>query len=260
MRRTRGTQDIRWLASVAFASLAWMILGAGSIPAATIQIDGVNADGRDLWSVGGVPATSVAVNPGDTVIWRAVSGRHGVVFDTQAAAEGVLQFRDRRRPPAPGRPGRRGRVGLGHGPPGPRGAGDGPGPRHGQVGCRPEHPARLLLHPARPNDERRARRRRRQSAAHDAPRRQSAAHSAGARQATAGPGLTAVHGLRGPWTDGPLIHRMDRGVQAGGSHGSRIGATRDRPGGPSLGVDRTWGRARAPDDLPAPIGMTAKKR
>ena len=102
MRRTRGTQDIRWLASVAFASLAWMILGAGSIPAATIQIDGVNADGRDLWSVGGVQATSVAVNPGDTVIWRAVSGRHGVVFDTQAAAEGVLQFQTGGGLPPPG--------------------------------------------------------------------------------------------------------------------------------------------------------------
>jgi plastocyanin len=69
-----------------------MILAAGSIRAATIQIDGVIANGRVQWSVGGVQATSVAVNPGDTVIWRAVSARHGVVFDTQAAAEGVLQF------------------------------------------------------------------------------------------------------------------------------------------------------------------------
>jgi manganese oxidase len=92
MKRTRGMQDIRRLASVAFASLAWMILGAGSIPAATIQIDGVIVGGNLQWSVGGAQATSVAVKPGDTVIWRAVSGRHGVVFDTQAAAEGVLQF------------------------------------------------------------------------------------------------------------------------------------------------------------------------
>jgi len=92
MKRARGTQDIRRLASVAFASLAWMILGAGSIPAATIQIDGEIVNGSLQWRVGGSPATNVAVNSGDTVIWRAVSGRHGVVFNTQAEAEGVLQF------------------------------------------------------------------------------------------------------------------------------------------------------------------------
>jgi hypothetical protein len=92
MSSARGTHDLRGIASVAFASLALMTLGGGGIRAATIQIDGVIADGRVMWSVGGGPATGVAVNPGDTVIWRAVSGRHGVVFDTEAAAEGVLQF------------------------------------------------------------------------------------------------------------------------------------------------------------------------
>jgi plastocyanin len=69
-----------------------MILGAESIQAATIQIDGVIVNGQVQWTSGGGSAASVAVNPGDTVIWRAVSGRHGIVFDTQAAAEGVLQF------------------------------------------------------------------------------------------------------------------------------------------------------------------------
>jgi plastocyanin len=92
MTRTRGAQDIRRLASVAFTSLVCIILGAESIRAATIQIDGVIVNSQVRWTVGGAPAASVAVNPGDTVIWRAVTGRHGVVFDTQAAAEGVLQF------------------------------------------------------------------------------------------------------------------------------------------------------------------------
>lgn len=92
MTRTRGAQDVRRLASVAFTSLVWMILGAESIQAATIQIDGVIVNGQVQWTSGGVQATNVAVNPGDTVIWRAVSGRHGIVFDTQAAAQGVLQF------------------------------------------------------------------------------------------------------------------------------------------------------------------------
>jgi len=92
MTRTRRAQDVRRLASVAFTSLVWMILGAESIQAATIQIDGVIVNGQVQWTSGGAQAASVAVSPGDTVIWRAVSGRHGIVFDTQAAAEGVLQF------------------------------------------------------------------------------------------------------------------------------------------------------------------------
>jgi len=92
MKSSRGAHHIRRLATFAFASLALLMVAAGSIHAATIQIDGVIAGGRVQWSVGGGPATNVAVNPGDTVIWRAVSGRHGVVFDTQAAAEGALQF------------------------------------------------------------------------------------------------------------------------------------------------------------------------
>src|SRR5260370_27344 len=41
---------------------------------------------------GGKPASSVAVNAGDTVVWKAITGTHGVVFDTQAAAEAILQF------------------------------------------------------------------------------------------------------------------------------------------------------------------------
>ena len=123
MRRTRGTQDIRGLASAAFASLAWMILGAGSIPAATIQIDGVIANGRPQWSVGGVQATSVAVNPGDTVIWRAVSGRHGVVFDSQGAAESMLQFENGGDRPPPGAQDFQGETVWGTAPQDPEGSG-----------------------------------------------------------------------------------------------------------------------------------------
>src|SRR5262245_28118252 len=92
MGKTRRAQDIRGLASFAFASLAWLTLGAGGIQAATIQIAGVVVNNQVQWTSGGLPATNVTVRPGDTVVWRAVSRRHGVVFDTQAAAEGVLQF------------------------------------------------------------------------------------------------------------------------------------------------------------------------
>ncbi len=61
--------------------------------AATVEIDGVILNGVPTWVVGNnAPANSVAVKPGDTIIWKALTGTHGVVFDTQAAAEAVLQF------------------------------------------------------------------------------------------------------------------------------------------------------------------------
>jgi len=100
-----------------------MILGAGSIPAATIQIDGEVVNGNLQWRVGGAQVTSVAVTPGDTVIWRAVSGRHGVVFDTQAAAEGVLQFETGGGLTPPGAQNVRGEMVWGVAPQNPAGTG-----------------------------------------------------------------------------------------------------------------------------------------
>ncbi len=50
--------------------------------AATVEIDGVILNGVPTWVVGNnAPANSVAVKPGDTVIWKAVGGTHGVLFD-----------------------------------------------------------------------------------------------------------------------------------------------------------------------------------
>ncbi len=59
---------------------------------AAVEIDGVILDGTPTWTSNDQPAASVPVKPGDTIVWKAVSGSHGVVFDTQAAAEAVLQF------------------------------------------------------------------------------------------------------------------------------------------------------------------------
>ena len=61
-------------------------------PSPAIEVDGIILNGTPTWVVNGKPATSVAINPGDTVVWKAQAGTHGVVFDTQAAAEAVLQF------------------------------------------------------------------------------------------------------------------------------------------------------------------------
>ena len=71
-----------------------MMSGSLAVPAAanTIEIDGVILAGAPTWVVGSTPAASVAVKPGDTVLWKAVSGTHGVVFDTQALAEGFFNF------------------------------------------------------------------------------------------------------------------------------------------------------------------------
>src|SRR5206468_1935188 len=40
----------------------------------------------------GGSAADVAVKPGDTIVWKAISATHGVVFDTQAAARAFLDF------------------------------------------------------------------------------------------------------------------------------------------------------------------------
>jgi hypothetical protein len=89
MRMPRCTSFFRRLASVAVAGLTLMI---PNVRAATIEIDGDFLNNKPTWLVNGRPATAVAVNPGDTVVWKAANGTHGVVFDTQAAAESVLEF------------------------------------------------------------------------------------------------------------------------------------------------------------------------
>ena len=40
-----------------------------------------------LGAQGGGSAASVAVKPGDTIVWKATTATHGVVFDTQAIAQ-----------------------------------------------------------------------------------------------------------------------------------------------------------------------------
>jgi plastocyanin len=65
---------------------------AGGGAPATVEIDGVILNGKPTWVVGNSPAENVPVKPGDTVIWKAVSGTHGIVSDTQAQAEAVLAF------------------------------------------------------------------------------------------------------------------------------------------------------------------------
>ena len=57
-----------------------LVQAAGGAPA-TIQIDGELPNGVPTWISGGNPAVKVAVKPGDTVVWRAVAGQHGIVFN-----------------------------------------------------------------------------------------------------------------------------------------------------------------------------------
>jgi plastocyanin len=65
---------------------------ASPAPPKTVEVDGQILNGVPTWTVAGAPAVDVAVNPGDTVVWKAVTGTHGPVFDTQALAESVFQF------------------------------------------------------------------------------------------------------------------------------------------------------------------------
>src|SRR5947208_1304097 len=69
--------------------------GALAVPGAggkTVQIDGVILNMTPTWVVGAHTATNVSVSPGDTIVWRAVAGNHGVVFDTEALAKAFLTF------------------------------------------------------------------------------------------------------------------------------------------------------------------------
>jgi plastocyanin len=92
MKTQPTASDIRRLIFAILTGTALFFGGVAGARAATVQIDGIAQGGMLKWVVGTNPATDLAVNPGDTVIWRAVSGKHGVVFTTQALAEGVLQF------------------------------------------------------------------------------------------------------------------------------------------------------------------------
>ena len=58
-----------------------------------IQVDGQIVEGMPIWTVGAATTpANVIVNPGDTIVWRAVAGEHGLVFSTQTQAEAFLQF------------------------------------------------------------------------------------------------------------------------------------------------------------------------
>jgi plastocyanin len=57
--------------------------------ATEIKIEGTVVGDKPTWVVGGKPADKVAVSPGDTVIWMAAMGKHGVVFDPSPATKGL---------------------------------------------------------------------------------------------------------------------------------------------------------------------------
>ena len=65
---------------------------APAAAAATIEIDGQIVGGTPTWVQNGQKALGVTVNPGDTVVWKALNGTHGVVFPTQTQAEALLTF------------------------------------------------------------------------------------------------------------------------------------------------------------------------
>ena len=61
-----------------------LVVQAPGGAASTIEIDGMIVSGKPTWVVNNdpaKPASNVPVKPGDTVIWKAVSGTHGIVFD-----------------------------------------------------------------------------------------------------------------------------------------------------------------------------------
>ena len=92
MKTPRATSVRGQLVLIALTCMVWPALGS-TARSATVEIDGVIVPGVGVqWTSKGQPASAVALNPGDTVVWKAVSGTHGVVFDTESAAEAVLQF------------------------------------------------------------------------------------------------------------------------------------------------------------------------
>ncbi len=57
----------------------------------TVAIDGTYQESPD-WYVGGSPAVTIQVHPGDVIEWSNAQGEHGVCFNSQAEAENVLKF------------------------------------------------------------------------------------------------------------------------------------------------------------------------
>ena len=66
---------------------------SGSLGGAVIEIDGDIVNSTPTWVVGGATASLVSARPGDLIVWKALNGTHGVVFNTTAEAAAVLDFR-----------------------------------------------------------------------------------------------------------------------------------------------------------------------
>jgi hypothetical protein len=66
-----------------------LAVGAAGGAPTTITIDGEIVNGTPTWVFNSQQAVNVAVKPGDTVIWRAAAGTHGVVFIPSAGGVGL---------------------------------------------------------------------------------------------------------------------------------------------------------------------------
>ena len=66
------------------------VRAAGTAGPKSVEIQGTLPGGKPTWVADGKKAEGVEVGPGDTVVWKAVDGEHGVVFDP----DGILQFDD----------------------------------------------------------------------------------------------------------------------------------------------------------------------
>ncbi len=92
MKKPGAVSSLWNVSTVVLAGLVLLGGRAGDARAANVEVDGVILAGKPTWVVGSTPAANVAVNPGDVITWKAVSGTHGVVFNTQALAEAFLTF------------------------------------------------------------------------------------------------------------------------------------------------------------------------
>ena len=92
MRKPGAVSSLWNVSTVVLAGLVLLGGRPGDTRAANVEVDGVIVAGKPTWVVVNTPATNVAVKSGDTIVWKAVSGTHGVVFNTQALAEAFLTF------------------------------------------------------------------------------------------------------------------------------------------------------------------------
>jgi len=92
MRKPGAVSDVRNIWAIVQAGLLLLGAGAAEVLADNVEVDGVIANGTPQWVVAGNPAANVPVKPGDTIVWKALSGKHGVVFNTQGVAEAFLSF------------------------------------------------------------------------------------------------------------------------------------------------------------------------